>query len=72
MGTFAFAISGATLAIKKEFDVFGIFVLAFVTAIGGGTIRDLLIGSTPVEWMDNSVLIATIMLGAWLTVLFNP
>ena len=72
LGTFAFAVSGATLAIKKEFDVFGIFVLAFVTAIGGGTIRDLLIGSTPVEWMDNSVLIATILMGAVLTVLFNP
>lgn len=72
LGTFAFAISGATLAIKKEFDVFGIFVLAFVTAIGGGTVRDLLIGSTPVEWMDNTVLITTILSGALLTILFNP
>lgn len=72
LGTFAFAISGASLAIKKEFDVFGIFVLAFVTAIGGGTVRDLLIGNTPVEWMDNTALIATIMTGALLTVIFNP
>ena len=72
LGTFAFAISGATLAIKKEFDVFGIFVLAFVTAIGGGTVRDLLIGSTPVEWMYNTVLITTILSGALLTILFNP
>lgn len=72
LGTAAFAVSGASLAIKKQFDLFGVFVLAFVTAIGGGTVRDLLIGNTPVEWMDNSLLIITIGVGAGLTLLFNP
>jgi uncharacterized membrane protein YeiH len=71
LGTLAFAVSGATLAIKKRFDVFGVFVLAFVTAIGGGTVRDVLIGSTPVDWMDNSLLIITIITGGALSLLFN-
>jgi len=72
LGTLAFAVSGASLAIKKRFDLFGVFVLAFVTAVGGGTVRDILIGNTPVEWMDNYLLIATIAGGAGLTLLFNP
>jgi uncharacterized membrane protein YeiH len=72
LGTLAFAVSGASLAIKKQFDLFGVFVLAFVTAVGGGTIRDILIGNTPVEWMDNYILIGTIACGAGLTLLFNP
>lgn len=71
LGTLAFAISGATLAIKKRFDLFGVFVLAFVTAIGGGTVRDILKGATPVEWMSNNVLIITIILGATMTLVFN-
>jgi uncharacterized membrane protein YeiH len=50
-GTFVFAISGAITAIHKKFDVFGSTVIAFVTALGGGTLRDVLIGSTPVGWM---------------------
>lgn len=72
LGTLAFAISGASLALKKRFDLFGIFVLAFVTAIGGGTVRDVLIGNTPVEWMGNSMLIITIVIGTGITLLFNP
>lgn len=72
LGTLAFAISGATLAIKKKFDLFGVFVLAFVTSAGGGTIRDLIIGNTPVEWMSNNALIVTIVLGAVSAILLNP
>lgn len=71
LGTLAFAVSGATLAIKKRFDIFGVFVLAFVTAIGGGTVRDALIGNTPVDWMDNNILIITIVGGGLLSLLFN-
>lgn len=51
IGTFVFAISGTLAALEKRFDLFGAAVLAFVTAVGGGTIRDLLIGNTPVGWM---------------------
>jgi len=51
IGTFVFAISGTLAAVEKRFDLFGAAVLAFVTAVGGGTLRDLLIGNTPVGWM---------------------
>ncbi|MFI1015553.1 trimeric intracellular cation channel family protein [Streptomyces sp. NPDC020965] len=46
-GIFVFAISGALLAVRKNFDVFGMAVLAEVTALGGGLIRDLIIGAVP-------------------------
>ncbi len=54
LGTAAFAISGALSAMNRKLDLFGIFIIAFVTAIGGGTIRDTLIGNTPVSWMQNT------------------
>ncbi|MGW5867001.1 trimeric intracellular cation channel family protein [Streptomyces sp. NPDC055239] len=47
VGIFVFAISGALLAVRKNFDVFGIAVLAEVTALGGGLIRDVVIGAVP-------------------------
>lgn len=53
IGTFAFAISGVRLASAKKFDLFGAFVVGLVTAVGGGTLRDLLFGVIPF-WMDNS------------------
>ncbi|WP_103529403.1 MULTISPECIES: trimeric intracellular cation channel family protein [Streptomyces] len=46
-GIFVFAISGALLAVRKNFDVFGIAVLAFATGLGGGLFRDLVIGAVP-------------------------
>lgn len=51
LGTVAFTISGAFSAMQKRLDTFGVVVIAFITAIGGGTIRDVLIGHTPVSWM---------------------
>ncbi|MDZ7691987.1 MAG: trimeric intracellular cation channel family protein [Balneolaceae bacterium] len=68
LGTFAFAVSGATAAIQNRYDLFGILVLAFVTAIGGGTIRDLLVGNLPVSWLSNSVAIWSVFAGFLLTV----
>ena len=50
-GTFVFAVSGWLLASKKQLDFFGASVIAFITAVGGGTLRDLLTGSQPVGWM---------------------
>nr|WP_206345220.1 trimeric intracellular cation channel family protein [Streptomyces thermoviolaceus] len=47
VGIFVFAISGALLAVRKNFDVFGIAVLAEVTALGGGLFRDVIIGALP-------------------------
>lgn len=52
IGTFAFAISGIRLASAKRFDWFGAYVVGFVTAVGGGTMRDLMLGLTPF-WMSN-------------------
>lgn len=53
LGTIAFAISGVLVALNKKMDPFGILIIAFVTAVGGGTLRDLLIGETPVSWMKD-------------------
>ena len=53
IGTFAFAISGIRLAATKNFDLFGAYVVGFVTAIGGGTIRDLLLNLPPF-WMSQA------------------
>ena len=56
LGIVAFAISGVMVAMDKKLDLFGVFIIAFVTAIGGGTLRDLLIGNTPVLWMQEASL----------------
>ncbi len=50
-GVIVFSISGAFSAMQKRFDAFGVIVIGFVTALGGGTIRDVMIGYTPVTWM---------------------
>ena len=47
VGTFAFALSGAVLAVQKRFDIFGVLFLAFVVAVAGGVARDVLIGALP-------------------------
>ena len=53
VGTIAFAISGALVAIRKGMDVFGVNVLAVTTACGGGLMRDLIIGSIPPQMFRN-------------------
>jgi uncharacterized membrane protein YeiH len=50
-GTVSFSIAGAFAAMEKKLDLFGIFIIAFVAAMGGGTLRDVLIGELPVQWM---------------------
>jgi len=52
-GTLVFAISGMIAAIERKFDLVGAIVIGFVTALGGGTLRDLLLGIAPVGWMTN-------------------
>ena len=52
IGTFAFAISGIRLAAAKKFDWFGAYVVGFVTAVGGGTLRDVMLDMTPF-WMEH-------------------
>src|SRR5690554_138816 len=58
IGTFAFAISGIRLASGKNIDWFGAYIVGLVTAIGGGTTRDLLLGMTPF-WMLNAMYVIT-------------
>jgi len=67
IGTMAFALSGALTAMNKRLDPFGILIIAFVTAVGGGTLRDVLIGRTPVGWMLNLNYVYVILSGIfWL------
>jgi uncharacterized membrane protein YeiH len=71
LGTFAFAVSGVFSAMEKKLDIFGILIIAFVTAIGGGTIRDVLVGNFPVNWLQNDVTILVIFVSAIATMLFG-
>ncbi len=71
IGTLVFAISGTATGLRKNYDFFGASVIAFVTAIGGGTIRDTLIGNTPVSWMTNYTYSAIIIAGIVLTIFFT-
>jgi uncharacterized membrane protein YeiH len=71
IGTLAFAISGALVSIDKKMDLFGVFIITFVTALGGGTLRDVMIGRTPVGWMHNIDYIYVIITGFILTLLFK-
>ena len=71
IGTFAFAISGALVASKKEFDLFGVIIIAFVTAVGGGMTRDVLINAHPINWIGDLNYIWTILAAVVFTFLFK-
>jgi uncharacterized membrane protein YeiH len=70
LGTIAFAVSGALTAMKKKLDVFGIFIIAFVTSVGGGTLRDVLIGAN-VAWMRDLTFVYVIIGATILAILFR-
>ncbi|MBL7740760.1 MAG: trimeric intracellular cation channel family protein [Chitinophagaceae bacterium] len=71
LGSFAFAVSGAFLAMQKKLDPFGVLVLSFVTAIGGGTLRDIMIGNLPVSWLRNEAATIVIFSAAIATMFFG-
>lgn len=71
IGTMAFAISGALTGYRKKLDPFGLFIIAFVTAAGGGTLRDMLIGRTPVGWMRDLNYIYMITAGFAIALIFR-
>lgn len=54
-GVFAFAISGALTAMEKKLDVFGVFIIAFATAVGGGSLRDIIIANRNVFWLSDPI-----------------
>lgn len=70
-GTLVFAISGALAAANKKFDIFGATVMALVTAVGGGTLRDVMIGSTPVGWMQDLNYLYCILLAVLISFFFK-
>ena len=71
LGTFAFAISGALVASDKNFDLFGVLIIAFVTAVGGGMLRDVLINAHPINWIGDLNYVWTILAAVITTILFK-
>ena len=71
LGTAAFAASGALAASRKRMDIFGFCVLALMPAVGGGTLRDIIIGRLPVFWVSDNHYVAVAIIAA-LVVFFAP
>ncbi|WP_431135999.1 trimeric intracellular cation channel family protein [Psychroserpens mesophilus] len=71
LGTIAFAISGVLVALNKKMDPFGVLIIAFVTAVGGGSLRDVLIGIQPVSWMANMTYVYVIFGATVFAVVFK-
>lgn len=71
LGTISFAISGTFAAMQRRLDPFGVLIIAFVTSIGGGTVRDLLVGDTPVAWMRDVNYCLLILLTSLATIFFK-
>ncbi|GGF63303.1 trimeric intracellular cation channel family protein [Wenyingzhuangia marina] len=69
-GSFVFAVSGALIAMKKRLDPFGVLIVAFITAVGGGTLRDILI-DRQVFWLYNTSIIYTVLIGATVAMIFK-
>ncbi|MGM9870954.1 MAG: trimeric intracellular cation channel family protein [Muribaculaceae bacterium] len=70
VGTFAFAISGIRLAAYKQFDFFGAYTIGLVTAIGGGTLRDVLL-DIPVFWMQTPWYLLVTGLALFIVLIFR-
>ena len=70
IGTIAFALSGAIAGVRKKMDIFGVNILAVLTATGGGVIRDLIIGSTPPAAFRNPFFVILAIITANLTFIF--
>lgn len=71
LGTIAFAISGVMVALNKKLDIFGVLIIAFVTAIGGGTLRDLLLGVHPIFWLTDTNTVYIIMATTAVAIVFR-
>ncbi len=69
-GTGIFAISGVITAIEKKFDLVGALIIGFITAIGGGSVRDVMIGRFPVGWLNDRNYIFAILVGYLVSYLF--
>ena len=65
------AMSGALAAGRRNMDMFGVALIAFVTALGGGTVRDILLGNYPISWTQHPVYIYTVIAAGLLTVVLT-
>jgi uncharacterized membrane protein YeiH len=72
IGVFVFALSGGLVAVKKGFDLFGVLVLAAAAALGGGILRDVLIGAVPPVGISDWRLLSAAALGGLVTFGFHP
>jgi uncharacterized membrane protein YeiH len=72
MGTFAFAVSGASAGVKRELDLFGVLLLSFAAAVAGGIARDMLIGAIPPAALSDWRYLATALVAGALTFWCNP
>lgn len=72
VGVFVFALSGGLVAVKKRFDLFGVLVLASAAALGGGILRDLLIGDVPPVGIRDWRLLSAAALGGLVTFIYHP
>ncbi|WP_328827953.1 trimeric intracellular cation channel family protein [Nocardioides acrostichi] len=72
VGIFVFALSGALVAVRKELDVFGVLVLAGVTGLGGGFVRDVLIGATPPSALSDWRYLLVPVAAGLVTFLYHP
>ena len=70
LGTIAFAMSGTFAAMQKRLDPFGVLIIAFVTSVGGGTIRDLLL-NVPVFWMHDMMICTVIFITCIVSMIFK-
>lgn len=69
LGIFIFALAGAFKARGSKLDIFGGIVVAFVSAYGGGTLRDLLLGVKPVNWLNDNLALGLVFAGTAVTFL---
>jgi len=69
-GTISFAVAASLMAHKKNLDPFGILVIAVITSVGGGTLRDILLRNYPIFWIDNITYLIVIIAASVMTQIF--
>jgi uncharacterized membrane protein YeiH len=69
-GTFVFAITGALKAFKHKLDLIGVLILALLTAVGGGTMREILLGNVPPFWMRNGTYFFVVLVAGLIAFIF--